>query len=31
MQKEGLLYLNKDGLAACKRREEDKACTNIMR
>ena len=24
MQKEGKLYLNKDGTAACKRREEDK-------
>ena len=24
MQKEGRLYLNKDGIVACKRREEDK-------
>ena len=24
MQKEGILYLNKDGIVACKRREEDK-------
>ena len=24
MQKDGRLYLNKDGIVACKRREEDK-------
>ena len=24
MQREGRLYLNKDGIVACKRREEDK-------
>ena len=24
MQKEGSLYLNKDGIVACKRRDEDK-------
>ena len=24
MQKEGRLYLNKDGIVACKRRKEDK-------
>ena len=29
--KEGRLYLNKDGVVACKRREEDKSCTNITR
>ena len=32
MQKEGRLYLNKDGIVACKRREKrTKTCTNTMR
>ena len=31
MQKEGRLYLNKDGIVACKKREEDKFLTNITR
>ena len=31
MQKERRLYLNKDGIVDCKRREEDKVCTNITR
>ena len=29
MQKEGRLYLNKDGIVACKRREEDKVLYNF--
>ena len=29
MQKEGRLYLNKDGIVACKRREEDKVLYKI--
>ena len=31
MQKEVRLNLNKDGIVACKRREEDKSCTSITR
>ena len=31
MQKEGRLYLNKDGIVACKRREEDRVYTSITR
>ena len=31
MQKEGRLYLNKDGIVACKRKErKKKSCTSIM-
>ena len=31
MQKEGRLYLNKDGIVACKRREEDKVLYKYCR
>ena len=30
MQREGSLYLNKDGIVACKRREEDKVLYNAI-
>ena len=30
MQKEGRLYLNKDGIVACKRREEDKVLSTLI-
>ena len=31
MQKEGRLYLNRDGIVTCKRREEERSYTSITR
>ena len=31
MQKEGRLFLNKDGIVACKKKDEDKVLTSITR